>query len=68
VLAENALLPAPRNLFANGKPIHVIKVSAEKSARDLKSKCLSGKTRGAALTDHSECCGFELVTSGGFDI
>jgi hypothetical protein len=38
VLAENALLLPPWDLFANGEPLHVIKVSVRKPAGEQKSQ------------------------------
>lgn len=37
MLAKNALLRAPRDLFANGKLLHVTKVSARNAASDQKT-------------------------------
>jgi hypothetical protein len=61
-LAENALLLAPRDLFANGKPSHIIKVSAFEAAGDQKLPLSDEVQMMCQLCSRLKGLSFEVVT------
>lgn len=61
-LAENALLLAPRDLFANGKPSHIIKVSAFEADGDQKLLLSDEVQMMCQLCSRLKGLSFEVVT------